>query len=205
MILDSREHIRSPPVGQSSRVPEIPLTDSVPATASKSVDLSRIPLLAKSVKDRLTLFHGGSDPWLARSWLENLTDTFVYISCIEAEKVELAVYHLRDQAVTWWKTQRIVLGERRFILVIIPRGFGEHYFPAAFSQAQRQEFLSLKQGDRSVTDYHIEFSRLVEFCPHLVARDSDQMFQFTQGLTAYIRLKMSSCPISTYREALDRA
>ncbi|XP_074558015.1 uncharacterized protein LOC141813910 [Curcuma longa] len=200
-----REHNRSPSVGQSSRAPEIPLTDPIPATTSKSVDLSRIPLLAKSVKDRLTLFHGRPDPWLARSWLENLTDTFVYISCTEAEKVELAVYHLRDQAVTWWKTQRIVLGERRFSWLSFREAFEREYFPEAFCQTQRQKFLSLKQGDRSVTDYHIEFSKLAEFCPHMVARDSDRMFQFTQGLAAYIRLAMSSCSVSTYREALDRA
>ncbi|XP_074588959.1 uncharacterized protein LOC141844884 [Curcuma longa] len=167
--------------------------------------MSRIPLSAKSIKDWLTLFHGGSDPWLACLWLENLTDTFVYISCTEAEKVELAVYHLRDQAVTWWKTQRTVLGEQDLSWLSFREAFERQYFTAAFYLARRQEFLSLKQGNRSITDYNTEFSRLAEFCLHLVAQDNDRMFRFTQGLAAYIRLKISGCPVSSYREALDRA
>ncbi|XP_074591722.1 uncharacterized protein LOC141847564 [Curcuma longa] len=134
------------------------------------MDKSRIPSLAKSVKDQLTLFHRGSDPWLARLWLENLTDTFAYISCTEAEKVELAMYHLRDQAVTWWKTQRTVLGERDLSWLSFRKAFEKHYFSVAFCQLKTMIGCSI-----------------------------------TQGLTAYIRLKMSSCPVSTYREALDRA
>ncbi|XP_042453501.1 uncharacterized protein LOC122038022 [Zingiber officinale] len=128
-------------------------------------DRARIPLLARSVKDRVTLFPGGADPWAARSWLRNLESTFGYMSCTDEEKVELAVYHLRDQA----------------------------------------EFLNLKQGDRSVLEYNAEFSRLAEFCPQLVAQDYDRMHQFTQGLAAYIRIRMSGFPGSSYREVLDRA
>ncbi|XP_042386709.1 uncharacterized protein LOC121978427 [Zingiber officinale] len=54
-------------------------------------------------------------------------------------------------------------------------------------------------------EYNAEFCRLAEFCPHLVAQDYDRMQQFTQGLAAYIRLRMSRFPGSSYREVLDRA
>ncbi|XP_074586951.1 uncharacterized protein LOC141842861 [Curcuma longa] len=142
---------------------EIPLPDLIPVTASRTGDRSQILALAKSVKDRMTLFRGGSDPWLARSWLENVTDTFTYIICTEAEQVELAIFHLRDQAVT--------------------EAFEMEYFSEAFCMTQRQEFLKLKQGDCSVTEYHSEFTKHSEFCS----------------------LMMSSCIVTTYREALDRA
>ncbi|XP_042437094.1 uncharacterized protein LOC122023064 [Zingiber officinale] len=87
------------------------------------------------------------------------------MSCTDEEKVELAAYHLRDQA----------------------------------------EFLNLKQGDHSVLEYNAEFSRLAEFCPQLVAQDYDRMHQFTQGLAAYIRIRMSGFSGSSYREVLDHA
>ncbi|XP_074566082.1 uncharacterized protein LOC141822601 [Curcuma longa] len=157
----------------------------------------------------MTSFHGESDSWLARSWLENVIDTFAYISCTEAEQVELATYHLRVQAVTWWKTQRTVLREQGLSWLSFREAFEREYLSVAFCMAQRQEFLSLKQvmrvpqGDRSVTDYHTKFSRLAEFCPHLIAQDSDRIFRFTQGLAAYIRQRMSSFSVRTYREALD--
>ncbi|XP_074562290.1 putative pentatricopeptide repeat-containing protein At3g11460, mitochondrial [Curcuma longa] len=70
--------------------------------------------------------------------------------------------------------------------------------------AHRQEFLSLKQGERSVMEYNSEFKKLSEFYPQLVAQDEDWMCQFMQNLAAYIRDRMSGSSISSYREALDR-
>ncbi|XP_042460894.1 uncharacterized protein LOC122044835 [Zingiber officinale] len=180
---------------------------AVPAipTASFIMEKARIPLLASSAKDRFTLFHGGTDPWVARTWLEDIEGTFGYMSCSDTEKVELAAYHFRGQASTWWKMQKTVFGDQIISWQSFREAFERQYFPAAFCVARRQEFMSLKQGDRSVLDYSAEFSRLAEFCPYMVAQDSDRMFHFTQGLAAYIRIRMSGFPVTTYREALDRA
>ncbi|XP_042400978.1 uncharacterized protein LOC121991013 [Zingiber officinale] len=127
------------------------------------------------------------------------------MSCSDEEKVESAAYHLRDQAVTWWEMQKTIFGEQRITWVMFRDAFERQYFPATFCLARRQEFLNLKQGDRSVMEYNAEFCRLAEFCPHLVAQDYDRMLQFTQGLAAYIQLRMSGFPGSSYREVLDRA
>ncbi|XP_042399565.1 uncharacterized protein LOC121989532 [Zingiber officinale] len=179
-------------------VPAIPTTSFI-------MEKARIPLLASSAKDRFTLFHGGTDPWVARTWLEDIEATFGYMSCSDTEKVELAAYHFRGQASTWWKMQKTVFGDQIISWQSFREAFERQYFPAAFCVARRQEFMSLKQGDRSVLDYSAEFSRLAEFCPHMVAQDSDRMFHFTKGLAAYIRIRMSGFPVTTYREALDRA
>ncbi|XP_042374983.1 uncharacterized protein LOC121969128 [Zingiber officinale] len=182
----------------------IPSAFPTPATTDWMRDRARIPLLAKSVKDRVTLYQGGADPWAARSWLKNLESTFGYMSCSDEEKVELAAYYLRDQAVTWWEMQKTIFGEQRITWAMFRDAFERQYFPATFCLARCQEFLNLKQGDRSVMEYNAEFCRLAEFFPHLVAQDYDRMQQFTQGLAAYIRLRMSGFPGSSYREVLDR-
>ncbi|XP_042436914.1 uncharacterized protein LOC122022867 [Zingiber officinale] len=127
------------------------------------------------------------------------------MSCTDEEKVELAAYHLRDQAVTWWDMQKTIFGEQRITWTMFRDAFERQYFPATFCLARRQEFLSLKQGDRLVMEYNTEFCRLAEFCPHLVAQDYDRIQQFTQGLAAYIRIQMSGFPGSSYREVLHRA
>ncbi|XP_042444069.1 uncharacterized protein LOC122029195 [Zingiber officinale] len=190
------------PQGIPSRIPSAFPT---PATTDWMRDRARIPLLARSVKDRFTLYLGGADPWAARSWLKNVESTFEYLSCTDEEKVELAAYHLRDQAVTWWDMQKTIFGEQRITWAMFRDAFERQYFPATFCLARRQEFLNLKQGDRSVMEYNAEFCRLAEFCPHLVAQDYDRMQQFTQSLAAYIRIRMSGFPGSSYREVLDRA
>ncbi|XP_042404664.1 uncharacterized protein LOC121994816 [Zingiber officinale] len=191
---------------QTQGIPSvIPSGVPAPATTDWMRDRARIPLLARSVKDRVTLFSGGADPWVACSWLRNLESTFGYMSCTDEEKVELAVYHLRDQAVTWWDMQKTIFGEQHITWMMFRDAFEREYFLATFCLARRQEFLNLKKGDRSVLEYNAEFSRLAEFCPQLVAQDYDSMHQFTQGLAAYIRIRMSDFPSSSYREVLDRA
>ncbi|XP_042432594.1 uncharacterized protein LOC122019163 [Zingiber officinale] len=185
--------------------PILPPVVPTPAATPWVRDRAHIPLLARSVKDRFTLFHGVPDPSVAHSWLRNVEDTFEYLSCTEEEKVELAAYHLRDQAVTWWKLQKVLLGDQSITWTLFRDAFERQYFPAPYRMARRQEFLNLKQGERSVMEYDAEFNRLAEYCPQLVAQDSDRLDQFTQGLAAYIRIRMSGFTPSSYREALDRA
>ncbi|XP_042377007.1 uncharacterized protein LOC121970381 [Zingiber officinale] len=127
------------------------------------------------------------------------------MKCTDEEKVELAAYHLWDQAVTWWNMQKMIFGEQHVTWPMYREAFERQYFLITFCLARHLEFLNLKQGDYSVMEYNAEFSRLAEFCPHLVAQDYDRMHQFTQGLAAYIKLKMSGFPSSSYREVLDRA
>ncbi|XP_042448839.1 uncharacterized protein LOC122033740 [Zingiber officinale] len=201
-VIPSRRNREFQPQGIPSGIPSAFPT---PATTDWMRDRARIPLLARSIKDRFTLYLGGADPWAARSWLKNLESTFGYLSCTDEEKVELATYHLQDQAVTWWDMQKTIFGEQRITWTMFREAFERQYFPATFCLARRQEFLSLKQGDRSVMEYNAEFSRLAEFCPHIVAQDYDRMQQFTHGLAAYIRIQMSGFPGSSYREVLDRA
>ncbi|XP_042391830.1 uncharacterized protein LOC121982868 [Zingiber officinale] len=185
--------------------PILPSVVPAPATTPWVRDRARIPLLARSVKDRFTLFHGVPDPSIARSWLGNVEDTFEYLSCTEEEKAELAAYHLRDQADTWWKMQKTLFGDQSITWTLFRDAFERQYFPSPFCMARRQEFLHLKQGDRTVMEYDAEFNRLAEYCPHIIAQESERLDQFTQGLAAYIRIRMSGFTPSTYREALDRA
>ncbi|XP_042385754.1 uncharacterized protein LOC121977226 [Zingiber officinale] len=206
--VDSGSSDRNPPTPTREhelQTPGVPSSIPAPGTPGWVMGRARIPLLAKFVKDRTTLFHGGADPWAARSWLKNLEGTFGYMKCTDEEEVELAAYHLRDQVVTWWDMQKTIFGAQHITWSMYREAFERQYFPAIFCLARRQEFLNLKQGDRSVMEYNAEFSRFAEFCTHLVAQDCDRIYQFTQGLAAYIRLKMSGFPGSSYREALDRA
>ncbi|XP_042423149.1 uncharacterized protein LOC122010720 [Zingiber officinale] len=197
--------MRNPGVQTQAVSPRLPPVIPTPVATPWVRDRARIPLLARSVKDRFTLFHGVPDPTVARSWLGNVEDTFEYMSCTEEEKAELAAYHLRDQAVTWWKMQKTLVGDQSITWTLFREAFERQYFPAPYRMARRQEFLHLKQGDRSVMEYDAEFNRLAEYCPHLVAQESDRLDQFTQGLAVYIRIRMSGFTPSTYREALDRA
>ena len=71
--------------------------------------------------------------------------------------------------------------------------------------ARRQDFLSLRQNNRTVTEYNAEFDRLARFCPELVVEDSSRMQQFIQGLDGHLQLRLVGLGIISYAEMLDRA
>ena len=49
--------------------------------------------VVQSVGDRLTLFHEDSDLWVICVGLDNLKDTFGFMTCTDGELTELAAYH----------------------------------------------------------------------------------------------------------------
>ncbi|XP_074576599.1 uncharacterized protein LOC141833108 [Curcuma longa] len=194
----------APPVAPTTVIPPVPVVDSTCPTDLVAAR-ARIPALAAALKSRFTLFHGGTDPRVAQSWIETVERTFHYTACTEWEKVELAAYHLRDEAEIWWDTQRIMLGEQHTTWARFREMFDSQYFPLSYQMTLRQEFQSLRQRGRSVMEYNAEFNRLARCCPELVAEDRSRMLQFMQGLDGHLQVRLAGLGISSYREVLDRA
>ncbi|XP_074556572.1 uncharacterized protein LOC141812480 [Curcuma longa] len=194
----------APSVLPTTGRPPVPVVDPTCQTDIVAAR-ARIPALANALKSRFTLFRGGTDPSVAQSWIETVERTFYYTACTEWEKVELAAYHLRDEAEIWWATQRIILGEQQVTWARFREIFESQYFPLAYQMTLRQDFQSLRQKGRTVMEYNVEFNRLARCCPELVAEDRSRMLQFMQGLDGYLQVKLAGLGISTYREVLDRA
>ncbi|XP_074563063.1 uncharacterized protein LOC141819710 [Curcuma longa] len=194
----------APPVAPTPAIPPVPVVDSTCPTDLVAAR-ARIPALAAALKSRFTLFHGGTDPRVAQSWIETVERTFHYTACTEWEKVELAAYHLRDEAEIWWDTQRIMLGEQHITWARFREMFDSQYFPLSYQMTLRQDFQSLRQRGRSVMEYNAEFNRLARCCPELVAEDRSRMLQFTQGLDGHLQVRLAGLGISSYQEVLDRA
>ncbi|XP_074572635.1 uncharacterized protein LOC141829120 [Curcuma longa] len=193
-----------PPIVPAPLVPPVPVANPTHPT-DLAMARARIPALAELLKSRFTLFHGGTDPRAAQSWLETVERTFFYTACSEWEKVELAAFHLRDEAEIWWATQRTIIGEQNITWARFREIFESQYFPLSYQMTRRQEFQSLQQKGRTVMEYNADFSRLARFCPELVAEDRSRMLQFVQGLDGHLQVKIAGFGLSSYREALDRA
>ncbi|WVZ70433.1 hypothetical protein U9M48_019104 [Paspalum notatum var. saurae] len=57
-----------------------------------------------------------------------------------------------------------------------------HHVPAGIMKMKKKEFLSLKQGNMSVTEYHDKFLQLARYAPTEVAEDGDKQEYFLEGL-----------------------
>jgi len=87
------------------------------------------------------------------------------------EKAELVAYQLKGVARVWfdqWNDNRGVdagpLDWEEFKVAFLDR-----FFPLELMEAKVQEFINLRQGNMSVREYSLKFTKLSKYAPSLVA------------------------------------
>ena len=83
--------------------------------------------------------------------------------------------------------------------------FLEKYFPEPVQQEMAQEFLSLKQGTMTVTQYASRFEALSRYVQGVVATEREKARRFEWGLEQTIRTQVIGTNIQTYTDLVDRA
>nr|XP_009790052.1 PREDICTED: uncharacterized protein LOC104237577 [Nicotiana sylvestris] len=101
----------------------------------------------------------------------------------ETEGVELAAYRLKGVAYSWfelWEDSREE-GRPPARWSKFADAFIDHFLPAETRAAWAAEFENLRQGNRSVWEYHIEFARLSKYAIHILPTMEARMVAFAQA------------------------
>ena len=101
-----------------------------------------------------------------------------------SEKAKLVAYQLKDLAQIWydqWKESR-VLEDGPITWEMFRVAFLDHYFSLELREAKMREFLNMKQGEMSVRDYALRFSKLSKYAPFMMRDPRIKMGQFVAGL-----------------------
>ncbi|WVZ89170.1 hypothetical protein U9M48_035607 [Paspalum notatum var. saurae] len=70
---------------------------------------------------------------------------------------------------------------------------------------KKKEFLSLKQGNMSVTEYRDKFLQLARYAPIEVAEDGDKQEHFLEGLNDNLQLQLMNNTFNNFNHLVDRA
>ncbi|PKI68264.1 hypothetical protein CRG98_011344 [Punica granatum] len=92
----------------------------------------------------------------------------------DTQRVALATFMLEGDAQYWWEaTQRRLDSNSSHVITWAEfmQAFYNKYFPASFRRTKEREFLNLKQGDLSVAEYEVKFTKLSRFAPTLAIDD----------------------------------
>ncbi|CAA0811869.1 Unknown protein, partial [Striga hermonthica] len=81
----------------------------------------------------------------------------------------------------------------------------EKYYPTYYRAEMERQFLSLKQGTRSVDKYEREFTRLAAFIPNLVRTEAQRAQRFIDGLYPAVRHNIVGHGTQTYARAISIA
>src|ERR1043165_9555136 len=114
------------------------------------------------------LFKGTHDPEGAQRWLKEIERIFRAIDCAEELKVRYGTHMLAEEADDWWVATRTEMKQDRIARTwaVFRRAFLRRYFPEDIRGKKEIEFLELKQGNKTVSEYASKFTGLAKYYAH---------------------------------------
>ena len=106
-------------------------------------------------------FSHSPDPLQADDWIKTVEKMLNIVQCIDREKVLYASGRLEGTTADWWDSYTAVHADQDTITWKEFRTqFREHHIPKGLMKLKRQEFLALKLGGMSVSEYRDKFIQL---------------------------------------------
>ena len=82
--------------------------------------------------------------------------------------------------------------------------FRRSHIPAGLMKLKKKEFLALKQGRHTVTEYLYEFNHLARYAPAEVATDEAKQEKFTEGLSDSLQEKLALVDFPDFQTLVDK-
>jgi hypothetical protein len=127
-------------------------------------------------------FSSSPDPLHADDWLKSMEKMLNIAQCSDREKVLYASSRLTGLAADWWDSYIAAhVVSDTIAWAEFATQFRNYHIPAGLMKIKK-EFLSLKQGNMSVSEYRDKFIQLSRYAPNEVADDERKQEHFMEGL-----------------------
>ena len=114
---------------------------------------------------------------------------------------------LKGETHFWWKGAKKIIAPHAesIIWCKFKETYLYKYYPVTARMKLQAAFLQLKQGDKYVEEYDLEFNRLARFSPIFVSTEELKAEGFIAGLREDIKGYVASQTSTNYTEALKMA
>ncbi|KAL3617349.1 hypothetical protein CASFOL_038762 [Castilleja foliolosa] len=153
-------------------------------------------------------FNGRDGPAADEEWFRSIERIFRMVDCDDTQKIACATYQLIEDAGHWWErfTRNQTEAEQlAFTWENFKTAMNDKYFPQSYTDQKESEFLHLKQGSMTVTEYERKFNELSRFASHLVNTDARRSARFQRGLQPDIARILASHVDLAYSDVVRRA
>jgi hypothetical protein len=134
-----------------------------------------------------------SDPLDADDWLKTFTKKLEIVQCTDREMVLYAAGRLTGQDADWWDAYSTAHPNRNNITWQEFRdNFRTYHIPSGVIKLKQKEFLALKQGNMSVTEYLDKFTHLSRYAPDEVNTNPKRQERFLNGLIGPLNYQLQS-------------
>jgi hypothetical protein len=152
------------------------------------------------------MFSNTTDHLEADDWITTIEHKLDMVQCNDREKVLFASGQLVGVASEWWNSyiyeheqpQSIVWKEFK-------DNFITHFIPVSTMKLKRKEFLSLKQGQITVTEYRDKFIQLSMYAPRSSGSDKNKRKHFLKRLNEDLQSILSLHEYSSLQDVINKA
>jgi hypothetical protein len=128
-------------------------------------------------------FASSPDPLDTDDWLESVEKMLIISQCSDREKVLYAFGRLTGLVADWWDSYTVAHNATDTITwAEFATQFRNYHIPAGLMKIKKKEFLLLKQGSMSVSEYRDRFIQLSRYAHDEVAKDERKQEHFIEGL-----------------------
>jgi hypothetical protein len=160
---------------------------------------------AKFMRGHPLVFAHSADPMDAEDWLRTVERELHTAQCNDIKKVLYGPRLLRGAAQSWWESYLATHADLEAITWEEFRDtFRRCHVPAGLMTVKKDEFLALKQGSMSVSEYIDRFLQLSRYAPKDVNTDAKRQYRFLRGLVDPLHYQRMNHTFPTFEHMIDR-
>jgi hypothetical protein len=142
----------------------------------------------------------------AEDWLRAVEQELRTAQCNDRAKVLYGPLLLRGVAQSWWESYFATHADPEAITWEEFRdNFCQYHVPEGLMMVKKEEFLALKQGPMSVSEYRDIFLQLFHYAPEDVNTDAKRQYRFMRGLVDPLHYQLMNHTFPTFQHLIDRA
>jgi hypothetical protein len=161
---------------------------------------------AEFMRGHPPVFAHSSDPMDAEYWLRTVERELHTAQCDDKEKVLYGSRLLRGATQSWWESYLAIHANPDTITREEFRDSFRHYHVlAGLMTVKKEEFLALKQGSMSVSEYRDRFLQLSRYALEDVNTDAKRQYRFLRGLVDPLQYQLMNHTFPTFQHLINRA
>jgi hypothetical protein len=126
--------------------------------------------------------------------------------CNDRDKVLYGPHLLRGAAQSWWESYLTTYADPKAITWEEFRdNFRRYHVPEGLMIVRKEEFLALKQGLLSISEYMNKFLQQSRYAPEDINTDAKRQYRFLRGLVDPLHYKLMNHTFPTFQHLIDRA
>jgi hypothetical protein len=152
------------------------------------------------------VFAHSTDPMDAEDWLRTVERELHTAQCNDREKVLYGPRQLRGAAQSWSESYLATHANPEAITWEEFRdNFCGYHVPEGLMIVRKEEFLTLKQGPLSVSEYRDKCLQLSRYAPEDINMDAKRQYRFLRGLVDPLHYQLMNHTFPTFQHLIDRA